>query len=142
MTGNHRPENEARIDVQKKRPEDYYETTDKPIIEEEINEAIRHFKNNEANVWDGIPGDVLKHIYAVLLYLNRILDSGYFPEFWSKSIAVPISNKGDADSPQSGVFTQRSKQKYSPISSTSATTFFVLVSFLTVYLLVHKTDFT
>lgn len=124
------------------RPEDYYETTDKPIIEEEISEAIRHLKNNKANGWGGIAGDVLKHVDAILLYLSEILDSGYFPEFWSKSIAVPMSNKGDADSPLSGVFTQRSKQKYSPISSTSASTFFVLGSFLTVYLLVHKTDFT
>ena len=31
MTGNHRPENEAGIDVQENRPEDFYETTVSPL---------------------------------------------------------------------------------------------------------------
>ena len=35
-----------------KRTEDYCETTDRPITEEEIGEAFRHLKKNKANGWD------------------------------------------------------------------------------------------
>ena len=83
-------------------PTDYCHTTDKPITAEEINDAIRHLKRNKASGWDGIPAEVIKtvHVAPFLLdYLNALLDAAYFPEFWSKSIIVPIFKKGDADDP-------------------------------------------
>ena len=80
MTGN-RLENEAGVDGQENRTKDYCETTDRPVTEEEVGEASRHLKKNKAIGWDGIPGDVLKHVDAILLYFSGILDSGYFPEF-------------------------------------------------------------
>ena len=45
MTAN-RPDSEAGIDGQDSRTEDYCETTDRHITEEEIVEAIRHLNSN------------------------------------------------------------------------------------------------
>ena len=80
MTGNS-PENEAGIDGHENRTEDYCKTTDRPISEEEIGEAIRHLKKNKASGWDGIPWEVVKRVDVILFlkqYLNALLDSGYF----------------------------------------------------------------
>ena len=101
MTGNS-PENEAGIDGHENRTEDYCKTTDRPISEEEIGEAIRHLKKNKASGWDGIPWEVVKRVDVILFlkqYLNALLDSGYFSEFWSKCIIVPVYKKGGEDSP-------------------------------------------
>ena len=92
--------NEAGIDGQENRT-DYYKTTDRPITEEEIDEVIRHLKKNKANRQDGILGVVLKHadlIPFVKQYLNDLFDLGFFPDFLSQSITVPIYKRGDADS--------------------------------------------
>ena len=80
----------------------YCETTDKPITDEEIMQAIRHLKSNKASGWDGIPAELLKEAEIVpflRMYLNTLLEAGIFPKFWSKSIIVPIFKKGDPDKP-------------------------------------------
>jgi hypothetical protein len=82
--------------------DDYCELTDRPITKEEITEAIKHLKSNKASGWDGVPAEVLKALDIVPfmeIYLNALLDAGYFPEFWSRSIIVPIFKKGDTNLP-------------------------------------------
>lgn len=83
-------------------PTDYCHITDRPIVSEEIKDAIGHLKRNKASGWDGIPAEVIKTINVMPFlhdYLNALLETGYFPEFWSKSIIVPIFKKGDTDDP-------------------------------------------
>lgn len=78
------------------------EITDAPITKEEIIKGIKHLKKNKAAGWDGIPGEMLKHVDVIsflLKYFNAIFETGYFPQLWSKSVIVPIYKKGDVDSP-------------------------------------------
>ena len=65
-----------------------------------ITGAIKKLKSNKARRWDAISGDVFKNIHAIPFlhdYLILLLDSGYFPQLWAKSIIVSIFRKGDTD---------------------------------------------
>jgi hypothetical protein len=79
---------------------------DKPFTVEEIRRSIRLLKNNKASSsFDDVLNEYLKYapdnMYEIFCYLfNIILDSGIFPEVWSKGIILPIyKNKGDVSDP-------------------------------------------
>ena len=72
---------------------------DRPIVIEEIREALKKMKNGKAAGEDLIPTEILKNIGEeglewVLDLLNKCWNEGKTPEDWNKSIICPIFKKG------------------------------------------------
>ena len=75
------------------------------ITETDIDEAINCMSNNKAPGLDGIPIEQIKanksfYIPMFEKLFNQILDTGIFPEEWSKAIICPIHKKGSTNEPK------------------------------------------
>ena len=74
---------------------------------EEIKKAIKILKNNKSpSLFDNILNEYLKYadndcfLLIICKLFNVILESGVFPEVWTKGIILPIfKNKGDVNNP-------------------------------------------
>ena len=79
-----------------------FEELNGPITQEEIRRAIKQLKNGRS----GGPDKFLNEFFAtgidslspfLLVLFNKIFDTGYFPESWSKGYIVPLHKKGKLD---------------------------------------------
>ena len=84
----------------------FNEALNSQFTEQEIDKAIKALKNNKSpSIFDNIINEYLKNapdnLLAVLkLFFNIILDSGIFPDVWSKGVILPLyKNKGDVNDP-------------------------------------------
>ena len=83
------------------------EVLNAPFDVSEITKIVNLLKNNKSpSLFDNILNEYLKYcnnpefISLVCQLFNVILDSGIFPEVWSKGIILPIyKNKGDSNNP-------------------------------------------
>ena len=76
----------------------------KPILEREVEEAIKHLKRGKAGGTDSVTAEMLKlsrgfSVVFLTKLFNILFDSGTYPEEWSKAIIVPIFKKGDPKLP-------------------------------------------
>ena len=81
--------------------EQYIPELDDPVTEHEVRQAMKH---GNASGIDEICGEFLKYAdNVVVLFLmqlfNKLYDASLLPSVWSKSVIVPIFQKGDADNP-------------------------------------------
>jgi exonuclease III len=81
------------------------EDLDMDITEQEVKGAIRRLKSGKAAGLDNVIAESLKasepFITPFLTKLfNKLFQTGYFPENWSRSIIAPIFKKGDALKPE------------------------------------------
>ncbi len=84
----------------------FNEALNSQFTEQEIDKAIKVLKNNKSpSIFDNIINEYLKNapanLLAVLrLFFNIILDSGIFPDVWSKGVILPFyKHKGDVNDP-------------------------------------------
>ena len=76
----------------------------KAISKQEVVASIGKLKSGKSAGPDKIIGEMLKHANELVIdflvkLFNEILDGGMFPREWSKSIIVPIHQKGDVNQP-------------------------------------------
>ena len=74
---------------------------DDPVTEQELRQAMKH---GNASGIDEICGEFLKYadnvvVVFLMQLFNRLYDASLFPSVWSKSVIVPIFQKGDDDNP-------------------------------------------
>ena len=67
------------------------EETNKPITANEVKEVIMNIKRNKAGPCDNISNEHIVHTADIFLTIycdvvNCILDSGHFPEQWTKGV--------------------------------------------------------
>ena len=77
-----------------------HDILDAKISSEEIKSALSRLKASKAPGLDGLPGGCYKtagdKILPFLVKLfNKIYDTQYFPEAWSRSVIIPLHKKGD-----------------------------------------------
>ena len=81
-----------------------HDKLDEMISREEVRCAINTLKPTKAPGLDGLPGGCIRvacdKIAPFLTKLfNKLFDSHYFPEAWSKSVIIPLHKKGDVQNP-------------------------------------------
>jgi hypothetical protein len=74
------------------------------ISRQEVLAGIGNLKSGKSAGPDKIIAEMLKHadttvVDFLVVYFNKLFDSGIFPMQWSKSIIVPIHKKGDVNQP-------------------------------------------
>ena len=77
-----------------------FEELDKPITVAEISAVIRNLKRNKSVAGDNLLNENFIESFDILGshlvdIFNAILDSGHFPELWTKGVLVPIFKKND-----------------------------------------------
>jgi len=77
---------------------------DRKISEFEVREAIRKMKSGKAPGLDEISAEFLKSAETIVTpfltkLFNKLFETGYFPEEWSRSVIVPLFKKGDKNNP-------------------------------------------
>ena len=82
----------------------YVPELDDPICHEEVLQAVAHLKPNSAPGTDGIPAEVYKVLsgdfISVLTGLfDHILNTGHYPQQWSRGILTPIHKGGSRYAP-------------------------------------------
>ena len=82
----------------------YVPELDDPIGHEEVLQAVAHLKPNSAPGTDGIPAEVYNVLsgdfISVLTDLfNHILNTGHYPQQWSRGILTPIHKGGSRYDP-------------------------------------------
>lgn len=83
------------------------DTLNEPFTVNEIKKSILNLKNNKTpSLFDNVLNEYLKYcnsedfMLVICKLFNIILDSGIFPEVWSKGIILPIyKNKGSTNDP-------------------------------------------
>ena len=81
-----------------------YDELESEIYDDEILEAIKKLKRNKAHGEDCLLNEFFIEFKEYILpYLsdmfNRILNSGHFPDDWSKAVIIPVFKKGDRSNP-------------------------------------------
>ena len=76
------------------------------ITDEEVRVAISSLKNRKACGHDNVTAEMLKASgnIAVTFFtqlFNKVFSEGVYPERWSRSVIVPLFEKGDRDIPSS-----------------------------------------
>lgn len=77
------------------------------ITVQEVRNVIKHLKNNKSpSIFDNVLNEYFKYannelfLSLICQLFNIVLDSGIFPDVWSKGIIIPIyKNKGDKTDP-------------------------------------------
>ena len=77
---------------------------DNPISIEEIEKAVKKFRNKKAAGLDGIRNEMIKTSSSFIKYpleklFNLILQSGTFPTSWSNGIITALHKSGNKDDP-------------------------------------------
>ena len=77
-----------------------FEELDKPVTVAEISAVIRNLKRNKSVAGDNLLNEYFIESFDILGshlvdIFNAILDSGHFPELWTKGVLVPIFKKND-----------------------------------------------
>ena len=81
-----------------------YDELESEIYNDEILEAIKKLKTNKAHGEDCLLNEffiefkeyILPYLYDMF---NIILNSGHFPDDWSKAVIIPVFKKGDRSNP-------------------------------------------
>ena len=81
----------------------FFPELDEYILVNEVEIAIKALNNNKASSHDKLINEYFKASADILSshladIFNIILDSGHFPESWSKGVIVPVFKKGDINS--------------------------------------------
>jgi hypothetical protein len=76
----------------------------RPISKEEVMLALRKLKFKKAAGPDGLVGEVFRHGCDIIApffvrFLNKLFDSGIFPDDWTESIIVALYKKGNVNDP-------------------------------------------
>ena len=76
----------------------------RPITEDEVTLAIRKLKSNKSAGPDGLISEVFKYASAYVTpffmsFLNKLFDSGVFPDNWTESVIVALHKKGNVNNP-------------------------------------------
>jgi hypothetical protein len=76
----------------------------RPISKEEVLLALRKLKFKKAAGPDGLVGEVFRYGSDIVApffvrFLNKLFDSGIFPENWTESIIVTLYKKGNVNDP-------------------------------------------
>ena len=76
----------------------------RPISIEEVELAVRRLKLKKAAGPDGIISEILKYASTLVVpffhrYLNKLFDSGTYPDSWCESVILPLYKKGDVNNP-------------------------------------------
>ena len=79
-----------------------YEELDFPITIDEIDRCINKLKRGKSHGDDCILNEFLIEFKDTLLPMlhdlfNNVLDSGYFPDSWTKAIILPVFKKGNVN---------------------------------------------
>ncbi len=79
-------------------------TLDEDITALEVQDAIRALKSNKAPGPDGLCEELYKYSDArivnfLMIYFNKLFESGMFPLAWSESVIQPLHKKGNKNSP-------------------------------------------
>ena len=74
------------------------------ISKQEVLASINNLKSGKSAGPDKIIAELLKNANAcvidyLVIYFNKLFDSGVFPKEWAKSIIIPIHKKGDVNQP-------------------------------------------
>ena len=77
-----------------------FENLDAPITYDEVCKAIKSLKSRKSAGEDKLLNEYFSEASDILAgyitdIFNKVLDSGVFPEAWTKGIIVPIHKKGD-----------------------------------------------
>ena len=87
------------------RPNEYSETLNSPITEDEVSKAVKRLKNGKACGEDSILNEMIKafsenHKHLLTQTFNVVLLSGHVPNEWATGVIKPIyKNRGDINDP-------------------------------------------
>eukprot|EP00745_Piridium_sociabile_P015102 TRINITY_DN22265_c0_g1_i4.p2 TRINITY_DN22265_c0_g1~~TRINITY_DN22265_c0_g1_i4.p2 ORF type:complete len:167 (-),score=43.02 TRINITY_DN22265_c0_g1_i4:628-1128(-) len=76
------------------------ELDDPPILEEEVEEAVRSLKGDKSPGVDNIPAELLKHagpelIRTLTTICQKIWITRQWPKEWTQSLIIPLPKKGN-----------------------------------------------
>ena len=81
------------------------EILDKPISENEVDEAINKLKLNKSPGIDGINSNFIKNAKPFLIktlttLFNHMYEKSIFPPEWNRTVIIPIHKKGNKHKPE------------------------------------------
>jgi hypothetical protein len=76
----------------------------RPIGKDEVELAVRKLKLKKAAGPDGLISEIFKNAQNLVvdffhIYLNKLFDSGVYPDSWCESVILPLYKKGDTNNP-------------------------------------------